>query len=93
MVVSDLPWYDGYYNKKFRLKSVQMTKKYILHRLGANMIMDVTRSSSYLSINYVNNGNLVSHKIKIPASVLYCLDESDFDTLISDLKNASKNTI
>lgn len=75
------------YAGKFELKTCAAIRDYIFSKTGIEV--EVNRSESYLTITYIKDVVLNCEKIKIPASVLYCLDEDDFAPLFEKMNKTS----
>lgn len=65
------------------VKSCKGVEKYLLDKTGIKP--EVHKTDRYLYITYVKNGLMDSIKIPIPAGVLYCLKEKDFEPVIEQM--------
>jgi hypothetical protein len=79
-----LPWMtDG----KFDLKNCRNAVKYVQHETGLPAgSVQAHNTGTFLVVNYVKDGALRTHKIRLTAGVLYCLKPSDFKSLFSEIR-------
>ena len=82
------PWTsENWKGNKFEINTCKGAEAYIKHKTGLCQIQ-VHKTERYLVVTYVlSNGIMNVEKIQLPAGVLYCLEETDFEPLFNKITN------
>jgi hypothetical protein len=77
---------------ELNIRSAQVACDYIKNVSGLKQV-SVTRTPTYLYVNYVEDGILYTDRVRLPGKVLYCLSEDDFVPLFENILKILKNKI